>query len=103
MSIGDVLLIKEDEFFPADLILLASSSESAQCLIKTSSLDGESAPKVKKVPKGIDWCIPSGGDKFSPDELIVTGKATIEAPHSNLYSFEGKLEISKRAFILSYE
>ena len=91
IRVGDILLINEDETFPADVILLASSNENASCFIKTSSLDGENAPKVKKVPKGLDWVIPSGSESFDPDELIVTGKCTAEAPHSNLYAFDGKL------------
>ena len=98
-----MVLIHEDEFFPADLILLASSNEKASCLIKTSSLDGETAPKIKKVAKGMDWLIPSGGKAFKPDELLCTGKVNVEAPCSNLYSFEGRIEMGGRAFQLSYE
>ena len=103
VTVGDVLLIQEDEFFPADLILLASSTEEASCLIKTSSLDGESAPKMKKVPKGLDWQIPSGGETFNPSELLSVGKATIEGPSSNLYSLEGKIEIAKKTYKLTAE
>ena len=29
VKVGDVLLIEEDEFFPADLVLMASSNEKA--------------------------------------------------------------------------
>ena len=93
----------EDEFFPADMVLLATSQENASCLVKTSSLDGESAPKIKKVTKGSDWVIPSGGNQFSPDEFLCTGKCTVEGPNSNLYAFEGKMSIAKKTFNLSYE
>ena len=103
LQVSDIVLIKEDEFFPADLVLLASSNDKATCLVKTSSLDGETAPKLKKVTKGIDWLIPSGGKKFSPDEFLCTGKVEIEKPHSNLYAFEGKVEIANKKFILTYE
>ena len=96
-------MIEEDDFFPADLILMSSSNENASCLIKTSSLDGESAPKIKKVAKGLDWVIPSGSANFSPDELICTGKATVEAPTSNLYQFEGRMVMSKKTYALNYE
>jgi magnesium-transporting ATPase (P-type) len=33
VSVGDILLIKNDETFPADLILLASSSKEASVYI----------------------------------------------------------------------
>lgn len=97
------MLVHEDDFFPADMILLATSNENATCLVKTSSLDGESAPKVKKVAKGLDWIIPSGGKVYSPDELVFTGRCTIEGPNSNLYAFEGSMEISKKTYNLTYE
>ena len=41
VQVGDVLLIEEDEFFPADMVLLATSQDNASCLVRTSSLDGE--------------------------------------------------------------
>ena len=85
------------------MVLLASSQENATCLVKTSSLDGESAPKIKKVSKGSDWVIPSGGKQFSPDEFLCTGNCTIEGPNSNLYAFEGKMQVAKKTFQLSYE
>ena len=59
---GDILLVEQDEFFAADLILLATSNDKANCMIKTSSLDGETAPKIKKVAKGLDWLVPSGSE-----------------------------------------
>ena len=103
IKVGDIVLIKEDEFFPADLVLLASSNEKASCLVKTSSLDGETAPKLKKVAKDLDWKIPSGGKQSRLSELLCTGKVTVEAPNSNLYLFEGKLEVAGRQYSLSYE
>ena len=84
---GDIVLVHEDEFFPADLILLASCNDKANCLIKTSSLDGETAPKIKKVSKGLDWLVPSGSNEFAPDQFLCTAKVDIEAPNCNLYSF----------------
>ena len=103
INCGDIVLVEDEEFFPADMILLATSNEKATGLVKTSSLDGETAPKLKKVPKGLDWIIPSGGKRFSPDLLLSTGKCEIEAPNSNLYAFEGKLSIAHRKFSLGYE
>ena len=85
------------------MVLLATSNDNATCLIKTSSLDGESAPKIKKVPKGVDWVIPSGGKYFSPDEFLCTGRCNIEGPNSNLYAFDGSMEISKKSFNLTYD
>jgi P-type E1-E2 ATPase len=47
--VGDLLYIKKDECFPADVVILSSSNPNYQAFINTSSLDGEKTlkPKVK--------------------------------------------------------
>uniref|UniRef100_A0A4W6ERC7 Phospholipid-transporting ATPase n=1 Tax=Lates calcarifer TaxID=8187 RepID=A0A4W6ERC7_LATCA len=46
LRVGDVVLVKEDESFPCDLILLSSSRDDGTCYVTTASLDGESSHKV---------------------------------------------------------
>ena len=38
---GDLVIVKKDEQFPADLLLLASSQESGLSFVDTMNLDGE--------------------------------------------------------------
>lgn len=38
--VGDICCVQEEELFPADLILLTSSSEGGVAFIETASLDG---------------------------------------------------------------
>lgn len=45
VAVGDVCVVKEDETFPADLILLKSSIENGLAYIETASLDGERSLK----------------------------------------------------------
>lgn len=45
-QVGDVVVVKEDETFPCDLILLSTSREDGTCFVTTASLDGESSHKV---------------------------------------------------------
>lgn len=42
-------MVREDETFPCDLILLSSSRPDGTCYVTTASLDGESSHKVQKV------------------------------------------------------
>ena len=51
IQVGNIVLIRDLEPFPADIILLASSLESGMCYIETSSLDGEKGLKAKQVIK----------------------------------------------------
>uniref|UniRef100_A0A671V9S5 Phospholipid-transporting ATPase n=1 Tax=Sparus aurata TaxID=8175 RepID=A0A671V9S5_SPAAU len=46
LRVGDVVLVKEDESFPCDLILLSSSRDDGTCFVTTASLDGESSHKT---------------------------------------------------------
>lgn len=41
------MYVRQDESFPADLIVLGSEKESGACYIETSSLDGEKNLKPK--------------------------------------------------------
>ena len=40
LKVGDIVLMRDGETFPADLAVLATSNNGV-CFIKTSSLDGE--------------------------------------------------------------
>uniref|UniRef100_A0A3Q7ETU3 Uncharacterized protein n=1 Tax=Solanum lycopersicum TaxID=4081 RepID=A0A3Q7ETU3_SOLLC len=40
--------VKQDEFFPADLIFLASTNPDGVCYIETANLDGETNLKIRK-------------------------------------------------------
>lgn len=47
IKIGEIVKIKKDEFFPADLILLKSTGPNGVCYIETKNLDGETNLKHK--------------------------------------------------------
>lgn len=45
-QVGDIVMVREDDTFPCDLILLSSSRYDGTCYVTTTSLDGESSHKV---------------------------------------------------------
>uniref|UniRef100_A0A8C9QR57 Phospholipid-transporting ATPase n=1 Tax=Scleropages formosus TaxID=113540 RepID=A0A8C9QR57_SCLFO len=49
LRVGDIVLVKEDETFPCDLILLSTSRDDGTCFVTTASLDGESSHKVRSL------------------------------------------------------
>lgn len=48
IKVGDIVRIKQDEFFCADLLVLKSSGDKGNCFIETKNLDGETNLKHKK-------------------------------------------------------
>jgi magnesium-transporting ATPase (P-type) len=54
LRVGQFVLLRDDEAFPADLALLASSKEQGECFISTSSLDGEKNLKKRVQPKDLN-------------------------------------------------
>lgn len=48
VRVGDVIVVRDNELFPADLMCLYSSLEEKVCFIKTTNLDGETNLKIKK-------------------------------------------------------
>ena len=49
---GEIVMVKKDEFFPADLLFLSSETEEGTCYVETMNLDGETNLKIKKAPDG---------------------------------------------------
>jgi phospholipid-transporting ATPase len=50
---GDVVQVQQNEYIPADLIVIGSSDNKGKAFVETKSLDGETNLKEKLVPKGL--------------------------------------------------
>lgn len=48
VRVGDVIVVRDGELFPADLMCLYSSLPENVCFIKTTNLDGETNLKIRK-------------------------------------------------------
>jgi len=85
VCVGDILKVKSDKFFPADLILLSSSEPNGICYIETANLDGETNLKIRSAHT-ITRDITDGKalGKFS-------GHIVSEAPNRHLYEFKGNI------------
>uniref|UniRef100_A0A7N8YKH8 Phospholipid-transporting ATPase n=1 Tax=Mastacembelus armatus TaxID=205130 RepID=A0A7N8YKH8_9TELE len=79
LKVGDVVLVKEDETFPCDLILLSSSRDDGTCYVTTASLDGESSHKT--------YYAVQDTKAYSTEKEVDSIHATIECeqPQPDLY------------------
>ena len=89
IEVGDVLLVKNEQFFPADLILLGTSEESGVCYLETSSLDGEKNLKAKVALRQTINCV----SKTSNLREMSKWQLHAGKPTANIYHFEGHFKI----------
>ncbi|THF94249.1 hypothetical protein TEA_004476 [Camellia sinensis var. sinensis] len=89
------LQVKQDGFFPADLLFLASTNADGVCYVETANLDGETNLKIRKaLEKTWDYMTPEKASEFK-------GEVQCEQPNNSLYTFTGNLIIDKQALPLN--
>lgn len=54
VQVGDIVKIMNDEFFPADLVLVQSAGAKGICYVETKNLDGETNLKHKVAEKHLN-------------------------------------------------
>jgi phospholipid-translocating ATPase len=92
LKIGEIVLVKQDEDFPADLLLLDSSILNGVCMIETATLDGEKAPKNKIACKATAGIFRNEDNSYRTD-VTITGVCVGDKPCPDLYKYDGKLSI----------
>ena len=53
IQVGDIVRVKDNGFFPADMVLLNSSEPEGTFYVETKNLDGETNLKLKSVAKDL--------------------------------------------------
>jgi phospholipid-transporting ATPase len=98
LEIGDLVLVKENEEFPADLILLDSNLNEGICYLEMASLDGETKLKQKisnKQTCGFFHKIQGNNNELKLNENFeIKGKFVCDPPNYDLYKLDGFLEQS---------
>ena len=51
LKVGQLVQLKDDDYVPADCILLQTQQETGQCFTQTDALDGERNFKTKFAPR----------------------------------------------------
>ncbi|CAN6311182.1 unnamed protein product [Urochloa humidicola] len=95
LQVGDIVRIKQDGYFPADLLFLSSTNPDGVCYIETANLDGETNLKIRKaLEKTWDFVSPDRASGFK-------GEVQCEQPNNSLYTFTGNLIVDKQTIPLS--
>ena len=66
VRVGDIVKVKQDEFFCADMLVLTSTGDKGNCFIETKNLDGETNLKHKKAHSDFSYM-----QKFSEKEVFL--------------------------------
>ncbi|XP_060681806.1 phospholipid-transporting ATPase IH isoform X1 [Hemiscyllium ocellatum] len=87
LQVGDIVMTKENETFPCDMVFLSSSSDDGTCFVTTASLDGESSTKTYQAVQDTK--------ALRTEAEVDTLNATIECeqPQPDLYNFVGRINI----------
>jgi len=96
-----IVKVLDNQFFPADLVLLNSSGRKGICYIETKNLDGETNLKQKVANKDImSLC--------KTEDALSDLRATVmcEGPTDKIYQFDGNFTLDSQShskISLSYE
>lgn len=94
VGVGDVVKCTNEQFFPADLLLISSSEPNGMCYIETANLDGETNLKIRQSLNSTY--------KYLTAELVINKlghtKIEYEPPNSHLYEFKGSLRHEGNVF-----
>ncbi|KAJ7209673.1 calcium transporting ATPase [Mycena pura] len=87
IRVGDVVRLENNDFIPADLVLISSSEPEGLCYIETANLDGETNLKIKQASTHTSSLIaPSLVNQLH-------GSLRTEQPNNSLYTFEGTFDL----------
>lgn len=89
----------DEEFFPADLIIVKSSDPEGSLYIETKSLDGETNLKNKTAVAETNRALGSRDEEVR----LIDGKITCEPPNNSIYKFDGTMSTSGAQVALSAE
>eukprot|EP00158_Paraphelidium_tribonemae_P005958 Partr_v1_DN27603_c3_g1_i2_m65322 putative ATPase, class VI, type len=84
LRVGDLMMIRNNEPIPADILVLSTSEPDSICYVETKNLDGETNLKIRNGPAGI-----SLSDSF----CHVKCRIDTEYPTENLYQFNGTMHL----------
>lgn len=96
VKVGDIIKINENEWFPSDVVLIATSeTETNEAFVETMALDGETNLKPKSPHRELAKRASTVTGLKNLQTLI-----TVEDPNKDLYNFEGSFVLDGEKYPL---
>ncbi|KAH8809491.1 phospholipid-transporting ATPase 1 [Flagelloscypha sp. PMI_526] len=94
LEVGDLVLLREDDQVPADLLVLGTSDPTGQCFLETKNLDGETNLKMRRACKlTFPLFGPSpGGGEGGYNRISFTLDS--EGPSAALYEYRAVIRVT---------
>jgi phospholipid-transporting ATPase len=97
VRVGDVLLVEQDQEFPADMVPLYCTGDQGTCYVSTANLDGETNLKLKEAAPSSYTALGGRPGLEQPSVLskLPELKFNVEAepPNKSIHEFKGTLSI----------
>lgn len=85
LEVGDLVVLRDNEQIPADIVVLSTSDPEGMCFVETKNLDGETNLKPRK-------SVSAASNVVSEEDLErLSFLLDCEPPHQNLYSHQSIL------------
>ncbi|KAG8963186.1 hypothetical protein FRC03_003280 [Tulasnella sp. 419] len=90
LGVGDIVLLRDNDQIPADIVVLSTSDADGLCYVETKNLDGETNLKPRRSLKATS--------SITSDEDLEHASFVLdsEPPHANLYTYSGVLRYRVR-------
>lgn len=96
LHVGSMVVVRQNEYVPADLVLLSTSHEEGHVYIETANLDGETNLKTKMAPNQSFKLV---GQHETMEQAALAASALdmyceCELPNEFLYTFAGNITVN---------
>ena len=96
VRVGDLVMVRDDEELPADLLLLFSSLEAGVCYVQTTNLDGETNLKIRSPLALAGTPAAHLAPARASDVVKLAARIICEQPNANLHRFKGRADVLER-------
>ena len=100
LEMGELVYVKQNELFPADLVLIDSSLPEGICYVDTASLDGEKHLKQRASPSNLSGKLKKSHNLKTKnnvpciDNFEIEGMGICDLPNPEINQLNGKIDLT---------